>query len=116
MAADNNSRGQRLREKYDYLLHTTGDSFEDSISHGSIARTKRSVVLRNGVSFEVAGDGGPQSDFVQKLRKTDRIEACFGPTRKWADEGPNVRPALVVNDETKDFIFTFGEPPAKPGR
>ncbi len=75
-----------------------------------------SVVLHNGVSFEIAGDGGPQSDFVQKLRKTDRIEVCFGPTRKWADEGLNVRPALVVNDETKDFIFTFGEPPLKPRR
>jgi|HubBroStandDraft_1064217.scaffolds.fasta_scaffold02522_6 hypothetical protein len=67
------------------------------------------VTLSDGTTFEAWGDDNG-SAFMKPLRRGDRLEICFGPTRRWADEPANARPAFVVLVRTGDTYTTVGVP------
>jgi hypothetical protein len=69
------------------------------------------VELKNGATFEVWGDGLGY-DFIHVLRKGDRVEICYGPRYEHVAGGRDLglRPSLIVNDETKGFLYTSASP------
>jgi len=67
------------------------------------------VTLADGTAFEVWGDDNGKG-FLKNVRTGDRVEICFGPTRRWADEGPDVRPAFAVGVRTGDTYTSVGIP------
>jgi hypothetical protein len=70
------------------------------------------VTLKNGASFQITTTtaGGPDSDFVVKLRPTDRIQMCYAPPQKWADASANARMAIVGDLDNSMYMYTLVYP------
>jgi hypothetical protein len=70
------------------------------------------VTLKDGASFEITTPdaGGPDSDFVVKLRKTDHIQMCYAPAQQWADAGPGARMAIVGDMDNRAYMYALAYP------
>jgi hypothetical protein len=67
------------------------------------------VTLADGTTFSIQGDAR-DADFRKGLHKGDRIEICFGPSRRWADQPLNARAAWAVRVKDGESFTTIGEP------
>jgi hypothetical protein len=67
------------------------------------------ITLSDGTSLEAWGDSDG-SAFVKALHVGDRVEVCFGPSRRWADEPANARQAFVVVVRNGETLLTVGVP------
>jgi hypothetical protein len=70
------------------------------------------VTLASGASFEVTTPhpANDQTEFLTKLKKTDRIQVCYAPPQRWADAGPTARMAIVGDLESKAYIYVLAYP------
>lgn len=71
-----------------------------------------SVTLVGGASFEITTPhpANDQTEFLVKLKKTDRIQICYAPPQRWADAGPTARMAIVGDLESKAYIYVLAYP------
>ena len=70
------------------------------------------VILAGGASFEITTPhpANDQTEFLTKLKKTDRIQVCYAPSQRWADAGPTARMAIVGDLESKAYIYVLAYP------
>lgn len=72
------------------------------------------VTLASGATFEITvahpANPSPESDFVVKLRKTDKIQLCYAPPQKWADAGPTARMAIVGDLNNGAYFYGLAYP------
>ena len=70
------------------------------------------VTLAGGASFEIttAHPANDQTEFLVKLKKTDRIQLCYAPSQRWADAGPTARMAIAGDLESKAYIYVLAYP------
>jgi hypothetical protein len=70
------------------------------------------IVLANGTRIELRDDGSlsPQGVFLEKLRPSDRVQACFVENASMT----GARLCIVENVATKDSFYSIGIP--KGGR
>jgi hypothetical protein len=67
------------------------------------------VTLLDGTTFSVQGDPAGTS-FIRSLRRGDRIQICFGPSRRWADEPPTAREGWALRVRDGEAVTTIGQP------
>lgn len=67
------------------------------------------ITLADGTTFEVWGDDNGAT-FLKGLRRGDRVEICFGPSQRWADEPPEARPGFALAVRTAVTYTTVGIP------
>lgn len=72
----------------------------------------RRLLLASGTIIELNGDDAfsPQATFLEKLRPSDKVQACFVETAAMT----GARLCIVENAATKDSFYSLGIP--KGGR
>jgi hypothetical protein len=71
------------------------------------------VVLSSGAWFEIKSPyvGDPNGLFVHKLRQSDRVQICFGPTIKWTDPDlSGFRPSIINDADSDSYIYAVACP------
>lgn len=73
------------------------------------------VTLASGASFEITTPhpANDQTEFLTKLKKSDRIQLCYAPPQRWADAGPTARMAIAGDLESKAYIYVLAYPAKK---
>jgi hypothetical protein len=70
------------------------------------------VTLSSGATFAITAShpANDQTEFLVKLKKSDRIQICYAPPQRWADAGPTARMAIVGDLESKAYIYVLAYP------
>jgi hypothetical protein len=73
------------------------------------------VTLSSGASFQITTihPRNDQTEFLEKLRKSDRIQVCYAPSQIWADAPPTARMAIVGDLESRAYIYVLAFPKPK---
>ncbi|HEY6486787.1 MAG TPA: hypothetical protein VIX83_10425 [Candidatus Cybelea sp.] len=73
------------------------------------------VTLASGATFQITTPkpANDQTEFLNKLKKTDHIQMCYAPPQHWADAGPTARMAIVGDLESKAYIYVLAYPTKK---
>lgn len=74
-----------------------------------------SLTLSSGASFQITTvhPENDQTEFIQKLKKSDHIQICYAPPQRWADAPPTARMAIAGDLESKAYIYVLAFPKPK---